>query len=71
MKIKMMVKNSNEAYGYKMEVDRHGLRPDAGYTWCYTPAVVEYYGEVTEEAHVDFEFDDPKWATYFQLKWQK
>ena len=69
MKIIMKVKDTGEAFGYKMEVDRHGLRPGHGYTWKFNPAVIEYYGEVTEEAQVEFEFDDDKWATYFQLKW--
>ena len=70
MKIIMKVKDTGEAFGYKMEVDRHGIRPGAGYTWKFNPAVIEYYGEVTEEAYVEFEFDDPKWATYFELKWK-
>ena len=39
MLLKMTVKDSSEAFGLKMEVDRHGLRPNAGYTWRYTPAV--------------------------------
>ena len=69
MKITVFVKDSSEAYGLKMEIDRHGLRPDHGYTWKFNPAVIEFYGEVAIPAQVEFDFDDPKWATYFQLKW--
>lgn len=70
MTLKITVKDSNEAFGLKMEVDRHGLRPDAGYTWRYTPKVLDWIGaEVIIPPTVVFEFDDPKWATYFQLRW--
>jgi hypothetical protein len=72
MTLKVVVKDSAEAFGLKMEVDRHGLRPGAGYTWRYTPAVRDYFGDIAEEedvARVVFEFDDAKWATYFQLRW--
>jgi hypothetical protein len=72
MTLKITVKDSAEAFGLKMEVDRHGLRPGAGYTWRYTPAVRDYFGDIAEEedvARVEFEFDDAKWATYFQLRW--
>lgn len=70
MPLKITVRDSNEAFGLKMEVDRHGLRPDAGYTWRYTPAVNDYFGAtVLTPATVEFEFQDPQWATYFQLRW--
>ena len=70
MQLRMTVKDSGEAFGLKMEVDRHGLRPGAGYTWRYTPAVNDYFGaEQLTPPTVEFEFDDAKWATYFQLRW--
>lgn len=72
MKLTVVVNDSAEAFGFKMEIDRYGLRPGAGYTWRYTPAVRDYFGLIAEEedvARVEFEFDDAKWATYFQLKW--
>jgi len=70
MTLKILVKDTSEAFGYKMEVDRHGLRPGAGYIWRFTPKVVNWLGDnVIIPAQVEFEFDDPKWATYFQLKW--
>lgn len=70
MTLKIIVKDSSEAFGLKMEVDRHGLRPGAGYTWRYTPAVNDYFGaEQLIPPTVEFEFDDTKWATYFQLRW--
>lgn len=69
MGLKIIVKDSNEAFGLKMQVDQHGLRPYNGYTWQYTPAVRDYFGGVEEVATVEFDFEDPKWATYFQLQW--
>lgn len=74
MGLKIIVKDSNEAFGLKMQVDQHGLRPGAGYTWRYIPAVRDYFGQIAEEddvARVEFEFDDDKWATYFQLRWAR
>lgn len=72
MGLKIVVKDSNEAFGLKMEIDRHGLRPGEGYTWRYTPRVDNWLGDETIlPATAEFEFDDPKWATYFQLRWAK
>lgn len=72
MGLKITVKDSVEAFGLKMEIDRHGLRPGAGYTWRYTPA--DYFGDIADDPDVnivEFEFDNDKWATCFQLKWAK
>ena len=72
MELKIVVKDYNEAYGLKMEVDRYKLRPNAGYTWKYTPVERDIYGcivSMNNEPMVEFEFDDSKWATYFQLRW--
>ena len=70
MTLKVVVKSSVEAFGLKMEVDRYGLRPGAGYTWRYTPKVIVWLDNNTiVPATAEFEFDDAKWATYFQLKW--
>lgn len=70
MTLKITVKDSNEAFGLKMEVDRLGIRPDAGYTWRYTPRIDNWLGDETiMPATVEFEFADPKWETYFQLRW--
>ena len=72
MDLKIIVENSNEAFGLKMEVDREGLRPDSGYTWRYTPRVDNWLGDQTIlPATVEFDFVDKRWATYFQLKWAK
>lgn len=72
MTLKITVKDSGEAFGLKMQVDQHGLRPGAGYTWRYTPAVNNWLGDaVLTPATVEFEFVDPKWATYFRLQWAR
>lgn len=72
MGIKIVVKNSSEAFAYKDQVTDQGLHLEHDYTWRYTPAVRDYFGDIADEADeatVEFEFVDPKWATYFQLRW--
>ena len=70
MGLKIIVKNSTEAFVYKDQVVDQGLYIEHDYTWRYTPAVNDYFGaEVLTPATVEFEFIDAKWETYFQLKW--
>ena len=70
MPLKIVVKNSSEAFTYKDQVTDQGLYIEHDYTWRYTPAVNDYFGAtVLTPATVEFEFDDAKWATYFQLRW--
>ena len=70
MSLKMTVNNANEAYVYNDEVQAQGLSVNGDYSWRYTPAVNDYFGaEVLTPATVEFEFQDPRWATYFQLRW--
>lgn len=70
MPLKIVVKNSSEAFTYKDQVTDQGLYLGHDYTWRYTPAVNDYFGaEQLTPATVEFEFADPKWATYFQLRW--
>ena len=70
MTLKITVKNSSEAFVYKDQVTDQGLYLEHDYTWRYTPAVNDYFGaKVLTPATVEFEFQDPKWATYFQLRW--
>ena len=72
MGIKIVVKNSSEAFAYKDQVTDQGLHLGHDYTWRYTPAVRDYFGDIADEADeatVEFEFTDLKWATYFQLRW--
>ena len=70
MFLKIIVKNSSEAFVYKDQVTDQGLYIDYDYNWKYTPAVNSWLGdEVLTPATVEFEFRDPKWATYFQLRW--
>lgn len=72
MSLKIAVKNSSEAFLYKDQVTDQGLHLEHDYTWRYTPSVNDYFGaEVLTPATVEFEFRDPKWATYFQLRWCK
>jgi hypothetical protein len=72
MGLKIIVKNSTEAFVYKDQVVDQGLYIDHDYNWKYTPAVNNWLGdEVITPATVEFEFQDTKWETYFQLKWTK
>ena len=70
MSLKVVIKNSSEAFTYKDQVTDQGLHLEHDYTWRYTPAINDYFGaEQLVPATVEFEFVDPKWTTYFQLKW--
>lgn len=72
MTLKMTVKNSSEAFVYKDQVTDQGLYIEHDYTWRYTPAVNSWLGDETiMPATVEFDFADPKWATYFQLRWSE
>ena len=66
--IKMVIKNSVEALDLKAQVEQVcGLNR---FRWRYTPAVNDYFGaEQLTPGTAEFEFDDSKWETYFQLKW--
>jgi hypothetical protein len=50
------------------EIGAHGLKLDQDYTWAYYPAQIAW-GESITPAHTCVTFVDPKWATYFGLKW--
>ena len=67
--MKILVKNYNVVWLYKEQVDAAGLRVDQDYTWRYTPAVSDWLSNELTPATVEFTFQDPKWATYFELKW--
>ena len=69
--ITFTVKNAAEAMSYNDQVTAQGLSVNGDYAWRFVPAVIEFYGEVAEPASAEFSFQDPKWATYFQLKWGK
>lgn len=69
MSIKVTVKTANEAYVFNDAVQAKGLSVDGDYSWRYTPAVNSWLGDVEVPATVEFEFADPRWATYFQLRW--
>lgn len=72
MSLKITVKNANEAYVYNDEVQAQGLSVNGDYSWRYTPAVNSWLGdEVITPATVEFEFVNPQWATYFQLRWSQ
>ena len=72
MGLKIVVKNSTEAFVYKDQVVDQGLYIDYDYTWKYTPAVNNWLGDkVLTPATVEFEFKDKQMETYFQLKWAK
>ena len=60
------------------EVRAHGLAQDRDYTWTYHPRRdVSWWDHDNREgdwtdptpAHTCITFVDPKWATYFGLKW--
>jgi hypothetical protein len=70
MGLKIIVRNASEAFAYKDQVTDQGLYIEHDYTWKYTPAVNNWSGaEIITPATVEFEFDDAKWETYFQLRW--
>jgi hypothetical protein len=60
------------------ELGTHGLKLDQDYTWAYYPRRdVSWWDNNNEDgtwavatpAHTCVTFVDPKWATYFGLKW--
>lgn len=72
MDLKIIVKNSSEAFLYKDQVSEQGLYIEHDYTWRYTPAIKDWFGaEIIMPATVEFDFVDERWTTYFQLKWAK
>jgi hypothetical protein len=72
MKIKMIVTTAHQAYLFKDQIELEGLRTDADYHWRYTPPVHTWLGDETvTPGTVEFDFQDDRWATYFQLKWAK
>ena len=69
MKLKVIVKNSVEALDLKAQVQEVcGLNQ---FLWRYTPAVSDWLSQELAPATVEFEFKDPKWETYFELKWSR
>jgi len=70
MGLKITVKNSIDAMDLKAQVQQVcGLNT---FTWRFTPVVNNWLGdEVITPATAEFEFDDPKWETYFQLRWAR
>ena len=70
MGLKITVKNAIEAMDLKAQVQKTcGLNT---FTWRFTPVVNNWLGdEVITPATAEFKFDDPKWETYFQLRWAK
>ena len=68
--MKVIVKNAVEAMDLKAQVQQVcGLN---NFKWRFNPAVYNWLGDdVISPGTVEFEFDDEKWATYFQLKWAK
>ena len=55
---------------YNDQVQAQGLSVNGDYAWRYTPAVNDYFGaEVLTPATVEFDFQDKRWETYFQLRW--
>jgi hypothetical protein len=49
------------------EIGAHGLKLDQDYTWAYYPRHGDWADSTP--AHTCVTFVDPKWATYFGLKW--
>ena len=70
MGLKIVVKNAIEAMDLKAQVQQVcGLNT---FTWRFTPVVNNWLGnEIITPATVEFEFDDLKWETYFQLRWDR
>jgi hypothetical protein len=60
------------------ELGAHGLKLNQDYTWAYYPRRDASWWDQNNEdgtwavatpAHTCITFVDPKWATYFGLKW--
>ena len=70
MGITVIVKNAVEAMDLKAQVQEVcGLNK---FKWRFNPAVYNWLGnDVISPGTVEFEFDDVKLETYFQLKWAK
>ncbi len=70
MGLKIVVKTAHEAFLYNDQITDQGLQRGVDYTWRYTPQVNNWLGDETiTPATVEFNFKDPQWQTYFQLKW--
>ena len=64
----LAIKNATEALELRQQVGAAGLIIHKDYTWCYHPKDDWDYANVTI-ATVEFNFTNPTWETYFQLKW--
>jgi hypothetical protein len=75
MGLKIIVKAAHEAFLYNDQIGDQGLKRDIDYTWKFTPAtpaVNTWLGDdIITPATVEFDFKDPQWETYFNLKWAK
>ena len=69
VKLIIPVRNAAEAVSLLDQIRAHDLAVDRDFTWWWIPNRYNGYDDSTEtEPRAEFEFCDPAWATYFQLK---
>lgn len=78
MKLVVWLNSTSQLFEYVGQINSAGLVKDQDYTWSYVPVTNPFLGnhsptwlgqEEDVPQHVEFEFEDEKWATYFQLRW--
>ncbi len=58
-----------DAVDYKFQLLRAGLVMEHDFTWKYVPAQWDSFTGITGGKLVEFHFQDPAIATFYQLKW--
>lgn len=59
----------DRAYEMLRDVKEHGLKVHQDFKWWYKASDVDDWLAPKELATVRFEFFDPRWDTFFELKW--
>ena len=58
-----------DAVDMKFQLLRAGLVMDDDFTWRYVPLKWDSFTGLTGIRYVEFEFQDPALATFYQIKW--
>lgn len=70
MNLIIPVRNAGQALELIDQAKSHGLIIDQDFSWQFVPNKYDGYDLLSNtQPIVEIVFEDPKWATYFQLKW--
>ena len=72
MNLIIPVQNGGQALELIDMIKSHGLIIDQDFSWQFVPNKYDGYDLLSSTQPIaEIMFDDPKWATYFQLRWAK